>query len=101
MKIGIKKKWLALVILIIMGSILLNGSFTYAELSQTASSNSWIAHFVGDEVIVTFIAPPPDMSKSVKAMLMDAECAGIVLKLGTDEIFFSYANIISIEPVTD
>ncbi|MGD9160460.1 MAG: hypothetical protein PVG39_18735 [Desulfobacteraceae bacterium] len=101
MKMTIKKNCLTLVIAIIMGIILLNGSFVNAELTDKPSPNLWLSHFVGDEVIVVFISPPPDMTKSIKAKLMDAECSGIVLKLGNDEIFFSYANIISVEPISN
>lgn len=68
--------------------------------SQGKQANSlWLSHFVSSEVIVTFMAAPPGMSRSVKALLMDAELPGIVLKIGGNEIFFSYANVISVEPV--
>lgn len=58
----------------------------------------WLSHFVGDQVVVTFAVPPPDMGRAVRAQLMDAETPGVVLKLGKEEIFFSFANIISVEP---
>ncbi len=58
----------------------------------------WLSHCVGNQVTVTFTVAPPDMARTVTAKLMDAETPGIVLKLGKDEIFFSYANIICVEP---
>lgn len=58
----------------------------------------WLSHFVGDQVVVTFVVPPPEMGRAVKAQLMDAETPGVVLKLGKEEIFFSFANIVSVEP---
>jgi hypothetical protein len=60
---------------------------------------SWLSHFVGDPVVVTFITAPPDMGRATRAVLTDAEAAGIVLRFGKEEIFFSFANIISVEPV--
>ena len=62
------------------------------------SGGLWLSHFLGDEVIVTFLTAPPEMGRSVKARLMDAEIPGVVLELGKEEIFFPYANISSIEP---
>ena len=59
----------------------------------------WPSHFGGDHVVVTFAVPPPGMGRAVKAQLMDAETPGVVLKLGNEEIFFAFANTISVEPV--
>jgi hypothetical protein len=61
----------------------------------------WLAHFAGDDVVVTFVVPPPAMERAVRARLMDAEAPGVVLKLGGEEIFFSFANIISVEPARE
>ena len=65
---------------------------------KQAPTTLWLSHFLGDEVVVTFVSPPPDMGRAVKAKLMDAEAPGIVLQFGREEIFFSFANIISVEP---
>ena len=58
----------------------------------------WLSHFLGDKVIVTFITAPPDMARSAEAVLMDAGMSGIVLKFGREEVFFSFANIMTVEP---
>lgn len=76
---------------------------TLIFLSGTSSgrqpSNAlWLSNFVGDEVVVTFINAPPGIEQETKGTLMDAELPGIVLKLGKDETFFSYSNIICVEP---
>jgi hypothetical protein len=65
---------------------------------RVGTGQLWLSHFVGDQVVVTFTTPPPNMRQTVKAQLMDAEVPGIVLKLGRDEIFFPFANIAAVEP---
>lgn len=88
-------------------TFILIAGFAIASFSSVAMSAShgkqgnplWLSHFVSKEVIVTFIAASPYMSRTVKALLMDAEYPGIVLKISGSEIFFSYSNIISVEPV--
>jgi len=76
-----------------------SGSGTFKAVNPDPQVLLWLSHFVGDEVVVTFAVSPSDMGRAVKARLMDAETPGIVLKLGAEEIFFSFANIISVEPV--
>ncbi len=63
------------------------------------TGDPWLSHFLGNEVVVTFAVAPLEMDRSVIARLMGAENAGIVLEFGTSEIFFSYGNIISVEPL--
>ena len=70
-----------------------------APKRERGGERLWLSHFVGDHVVVTFAVPPPDMARAVKARLMDADTPGVVLKLGRDEIFFSFAGIVSVEPV--
>ncbi len=72
----------------------------YAAPSQARQDTGdlWLSHFVGDEVVVTFVAAPPNMGRTAEATLMDAEAPGIVLRFGKEEIFFSFSNIISVEP---
>lgn len=70
----------------------------WAVPKADTAQQPWLSHFVGDPVVVTFITAPTDMSRTTKAVLMDAETAGIVLRFGKEEIFFSFANIMTVEP---
>lgn len=85
-----------LVVVAVFVALIANGA-TSSQKHKTG--DLWLSHFVGDEVIVTFISAPPDMGKSAKAKLMDAESAGVVLKFEEKEIFFTFANIIAVEPL--
>lgn len=86
------------IIIVFCLAIVTASSVAMNEFHDTHANPFWLSHFVGDEVIVTFISAPPGMSRTVRALLMDAEHPGIVLKISVKEIFFSYDNIISVEP---
>jgi hypothetical protein len=81
-----------------LGAMVVLSAYGATGTERQAPTALWLSHFVGDDVVVTFISPPPGMGRAVKARLMDAEAPGIVLQLGREEIFFSFANIISVEP---
>lgn len=81
-----------------LGVMVVYSAYGATGTDRQAPTTLWLSHFLGDEVVVTFISPPPDRGRAVKARLMDAEAPGIVLQFGREEIFFSYANIISVEP---
>jgi hypothetical protein len=98
MKVLSKKNMIITVVIAFVGVILVIGTFAVAESGKKISSDLWLSHFVGDEVVVTFISALPGIERTVKAKLMDAEIPGIVLKFGKDETFFSYSYIIAVEP---
>jgi hypothetical protein len=85
--------------LLLAGVLCAVAAWAAPKPTRSEPGKLWLSHFVGDQVIVTFATPPPNMRQAVKAQLMDAEVPGIVLKLGREEIFFSFANIVSVEPV--
>ena len=87
---------IVLVVVVVVAVALVAYGATSSE--RRSPSDTWLSHFVGDEVVVTFISAPPDMGKTIKSKLMDAESAGIVLKIEDQEIFFTFANIIAVEP---
>lgn len=90
------KLWAALVTVVLVAVLAV---MVWAAPSQERSQRPWLSHFVGDEVVVTFITAPPQVSRSTKAVLMDAETSGVVLRFGKEEIFFTFANIMTVEPV--
>lgn len=97
-----KKNWIGTVVLMCVGAIFVIQALADpkygVQKSPENSSDLWLSHSLGDEVVVTFVAAPLDMGRTVRAKLMDAEAPGIVLQLGKEEIFFSFANIISVQP---
>jgi len=99
MKVAGKSGRVVIAVIALAGVILAMGAFATARSAKRSSADLWLSHFVGGPVVVTFISAPPDMEQIVKATLMDAEAPGIVLRFPRKrERFFSYANIISVEP---
>ena len=85
----------------VIGLSLLIGPLASGQSGRKLSGRLWLSSFVGNEVVVVFRSAPPDMDQTVKAQLLHAEYPGVVLKFGNEEIFFSYSNVISIEPAVE
>lgn len=92
------KKIFAVVMLLVF--VCLIGTFSVYGISKPTqnAANYWLSRLVRDDVVVVFISPPPGIGYEIKARLMGVGNAGIILNFGRDEAFFSYGNIISIEP---
>lgn len=100
---SIRYKQMALVVVVLMAVAVVWAATSYAAAKPAKADTSklWLSHFLGNQVIVTFITAPPKGRRVVKARLMDAEVPGVVLGFGKEEIFFPYSNIISIEPASE
>ncbi len=103
MKIHSRNGWSLLTGIILVLTLVISAYAVSADAvpcyTRKDSGDTWLSHFLGNEVVVTFVVAPLEMERSVIARLMGAETAGIVLVFGTSEIFFSYGNIISVEPL--
>lgn len=99
MKVSGKSGRAVIAAIVLAAVMLAMCAFATAGSAKKNSADLWLSHFVGGPVAVTFISAPPDMERIVKARLVEAETAGIVLRIPRKrERFFSYANIISVEP---
>ena len=97
MRMLYRNRW-SIVAVGVFSLVLVAAVYAAPRSAEQDTGKLWLSHFVGDQVVVTFLTAPPNMGKAVKARLMDAEIPGIVLQFGKEEIFFSFSNISSVEP---
>ena len=99
MKTYMKSFAIFIIVIACVGLVFWGDTSARSKDPKMGSSGLWLSHFLGEQVNVYFISPVPDIGRTLNAKLMDVEYPGIVLKIGDEEIFFSYANIISVEPL--
>lgn len=88
---------LGLVLLAVL--IIMIGLFTAPIYGIQTAKRPWLMQFENGPVTVTFITIPPEKEKIIDARLISVETCGLVLRLPKDRnIFYPYANIISIDP---
>jgi len=74
-------------------------AFAGSRSGNESPGRCWLSQFEGGPVAVTFVKAPPGKSQVAEGRLIVAEPSGLVLRFPKEtDKFFSYANLISIDP---
>ena len=84
---------------LLVGLIFLAGLLIKPTQAYQMNGSHWLDQFEGKIIVITFITNPPGKQHTERARLDSVDSMGIVVKSeGLNPIFYTFANIISIDP---
>jgi hypothetical protein len=84
----------------VTGLIIFAGLSIKPAQAQIRTGSHWLSQYDGKIIQVTFNSVPPGKDKIEKVRLVLVQSTGIVVKYeGPNAIFYTFSNIIAIDPI--
>ena len=96
----IKSKYRIIILCsVLLAILLIVGVLSRPSYANQPSQKFWLSSYEGKMAVVTFITKPPEMEQVSRGRLIGVESTGVILRFsGTNNVFYPYSNIISIDP---